>query len=660
MAAADDKMDAQPTAGAADPKKDTTSTASKDKATPAPPAPQVQLLTLLRQNLALIERAVTSLEPRFTARVLRTLPYIRKRLTIYPEVLATAIQEGLVSGEFACLAAWLANRWRKILNPRTFTDSPIGAKLSAHLPAAYVPPAPAPAAPAKAADEMEVDGKDSAAKKDGDKKEKKEDSAASAKPAKKEEKKPYEHPHQPIPEAAHELEAYLSLLTAIFLLDSNKLKESLALSRETYTNVAAANRRSLDLLGAKAIYYIGRAVELIKIKDDKSAGLLGERDFLLAQHRTASLRHDAETTATLINLLLRTYLVESNLYDQADKLVARAPFPRAQASNGQTARFDYYVGRIRAVQLNYTEAHSHLQQAIRRAPQPITTSAVKEAAGQQGQSYQSAAGFLQSAHKFFVVVELLMGDIPDRSYFRIDALKKALAPYLEIVQAVRVGDLSLFQSALSRHEKLFHQDKTYSLILRLRHNVIKTGIRMISLAYNRISLKDITHKLHLESEEDAEYIVAKAIRDGVIEAKLDHEKGWMESREKTDVYATNEPQEQFQQRINFCLQLHNDSVKVRGESLAESARLPIRGPQVLTPLATSFHRRCGIRSTTTRPSWPRRPMRGNASGSWPRRLPTPTWTSRTKTGSEPVRARLPLVHAQQRNSMLGEVGGHIR
>ncbi|KDN40963.1 hypothetical protein K437DRAFT_275585 [Tilletiaria anomala UBC 951] len=505
------------------------------EAAPTTP-PQVQLLVLLRQNLALIERSVTHMEPRFTARILRTLPYTRKRLTLYSNVLATAVKEGLQPG------------------------SPLATQLLSVLPEPYVPPPPTtPASKAADADAMAVDPDIKADKKDKDGKSDSKDKAEPKKKAEKE-KKPFEQPHQPIPEATQELEAYLSLLVTIYLLDSSKLPDSLALARSTFANIVAANRRSLDLLGAKVIYYIGRGVELLKLKDGKGEALAGERGFLLAQHRTASLRHEAETTATIINLLLRCYLVESNLYDQADKLVARAPFPRSQASNGQIARFDYYVGRIRAVQLNYTEAHSHLQQAIRRAPQPTTTTA-SAAAGAVSMPYQSAAGFLQSAHKFFVVVELLMGDIPDRSIFRIDALKKPLAPYLEIVQAVRVGDLNLFQSALSRHESLFHQDKTYSLILRLRHNVIKTGIRMISLAYSRISLQDITKKLHLESEEDAEYIVAKAIRDGVIEAKVEHEKGWMESREKMDVYATNEPQVQFQQRINFCLQLHNDSLK---------------------------------------------------------------------------------------------------
>jgi len=97
--------------------------------------------------------------------------------------------------------------------------------------------------------------------------------------------------------------------------------------------------------------------------------------------------------------------------------------------------------------------------------------------------------------------------------------------------------------------------------LRLHHNVIKTGIRMINLSYSRISLVDIAQKLQLDSPEDAEFIIAKAIKDGVIEATVDHEKGYMQSRENIDVYCTREPQAAFHQRISFCLNIHNQSVK---------------------------------------------------------------------------------------------------
>lgn len=62
---------------------------------------------------------------------------------------------------------------------------------------------------------------------------------------------------------------------------------------------------------------------------------------------------------------------------------------------------------------------------------------------------------------------------------------------------------------LKSYGVLFQKDHTYTLILRLRHNVIKTAVRSIGLSYSRISLVDITKKLMLESPEEAEFIIAK-------------------------------------------------------------------------------------------------------------------------------------------------------
>ncbi len=173
-----------------------------------------------------------------------------------------------------------------------------------------------------------------------------------------------------------------------------------------------------------------------------------------------------------------------------------------------------------------------------------------------------------------------MGDIPDRRLFRHVVLEKALTAYFDIIKgnsyisptrfcrftekrllAVRTGSLSQFQSTLAKHTAQFEEDSTYSLIVRLRQNVIKTGIRRLSLSYSRISLRDICVKLHLDSEEDAEYIVGKAIRDGVIEGRVVHEKGWMECGSQKNGYGP-EVSEVFGRRIAFCLDLHNQSVKV--------------------------------------------------------------------------------------------------
>ena len=63
---------------------------------------------------------------------------------------------------------------------------------------------------------------------------------------------------------------------------------------------------------------------------------------------------------------------------------------------------------------------------------------------------------------------------------------KCVTTYIHITYiAVRNGDLVQFNEVLERYGGQFQAEKTYSLIVRLRHNVIKTGIRMVSLSYSR-------------------------------------------------------------------------------------------------------------------------------------------------------------------------------
>merc|ERR1712146_769583 len=152
------------------------------------------------------------------------------------------------------------------------------------------------------------------------------------------------------------------------------------------------------------------------------------------------------------------------------------------------------------------------------------------------------------------------GEVPERATFNQKDFRVALVPYLALTQAVRAGNLLEFNSVLKTHTPVFKADKTFTLVIRLSHNVIKTGLRRINVSYSRISMIDICSKLHLDSPESAEFVCAKAIRDGVIDAVLDHENGWMQSNEVSNVYATDEPQRAFHKRISFCLDVHNEAV----------------------------------------------------------------------------------------------------
>ncbi|RHY59755.1 hypothetical protein DYB30_004230 [Aphanomyces astaci] len=332
-----------------------------------------------------------------------------------------------------------------------------------------------------------------------------------------------------------EVEIYLSLLVISKLFKAQLGRESQALTDAVRVRSAQFNRRSLDIFASRALTYYAYAHERF---GNNYAGI---RPVLLAAHRTACLRSDEIGQSTLLNLLLRNYLHE-NLYDQAFKLVSKTTFPEA-VSNNQFVRYLYYVGKIHAVQLDYTDSYTKLMQSIRKAPQ------------------NTAVGFRRTVHKLAIIVQLLMGEVPERSIFNQDEFQVALEPYLKLTNAVRLGNLEDFTTVLTHHAETFKTDKTYTLILRLRHNVIKTGLRKINTSYSKIRFTDICAKLALDTPQNAEFVVAKAIKDGVIDAVIDHKNGWMQSKETVDVYVTNEPQQAFHKRITFCLDVHNEAVK---------------------------------------------------------------------------------------------------
>ncbi|PSC71553.1 26S proteasome regulatory subunit [Micractinium conductrix] len=336
------------------------------------------------------------------------------------------------------------------------------------------------------------------------------------------------------PSGLPEVEAYCHLVTLMFLVDHKQWAAAQAVAGAAVERLSAHNRRTLDVLAARIYAYLSLAHE-------RSGSLAAIRSSLLGLHRTAVLRHDDVGAETLLNLLLRNYL-HYNLYDQAERLRAKAHRPEASRSMQQACRYLYYLGRIRAVQLEYSEAKDCLQQAARKAP-------------------SSAVGFRVAVAKWLVLVRLLLGEVPDRTELTAPDMAAQLAPYFAVAAAVRSGDLNAFSNVAATHAAVFRADRTQNLIVRLRHNVIRAGLRRISLAYSRISLADVAQRLGLASVQDTESIVAKAIRDGSIEGSINHEAGTLESARPVDVYATEEPASAFHARIAFCMDVHNEAIK---------------------------------------------------------------------------------------------------
>jgi 26S proteasome regulatory subunit N3 len=87
------------------------------------------------------------------------------------------------------------------------------------------------------------------------------------------------------------------------------------------------------------------------------------------------------------------------------------------------------LGKIRTIQLEYTDAKESLLQAARKAP-------------------TAARGFRIQCNKWAIIVRLLLGEIPERTVFMQKGMKAALTPYFELTN---VSSLSLKRNTALLH-----------------------------------------------------------------------------------------------------------------------------------------------------------------------------------------------------------------
>lgn len=351
--------------------------------------------------------------------------------------------------------------------------------------------------------------------------------------------------------ANREVESWLISLMTRILLKDNKATEAFDLSQKgiaiimNHLNTSAMKITAVSGASAASMYpllarlFRFRSLVAESLKDPAAAVAL--RQDMARAHNMACLRRDVDCQATLLNLMLRDLLNNSQV-EQAQKLLANSTFPDS-ASNNQLCRFLYHSGRIQALRLEYTSAYSNLSQCLRKAPT------------------NTGLGFRIAAQRLLVVVQLLMGEIPDRHVFFTKGMKAELSPYLAITQAVRQGDLGVFTKIVSEHTSRLQLDGTHTLISRLAQQVVKAGLRKLHISYSRLSLQDVADRLGLPSATSAEFVVAKAVRDGVLDATIHHEEAYVQSHDLVDVYATKEPAEAFHRRIAYCLTTHNDAVR---------------------------------------------------------------------------------------------------
>ncbi|KAK4794139.1 hypothetical protein SAY86_012133 [Trapa natans] len=335
-----------------------------------------------------------------------------------------------------------------------------------------------------------------------------------------------------------EVKVFCQLLMVMALLNEGKGKYEYAL-KVAFASVVLLQyqeRRTLDLMSTRLFFYFSYSAELVGKHGDA-------RILLMDMYDIAIGRGVVVWQEVILHLLVRSYLLD-NQFCQAEILLSQISKFQS-SSNRQICCYHFYLGKIQTVQLKYPAARAALQTALLRAP-------------------DVAHGFRIQCTKWFTLACLLLGEIPKRRIFYQKGMVNALRPYLQLANSVRISDLELLKTTTERFKDRFKADQTSNVIVRLQHSAIRAGLRSINLSYSRISLAEIAIKLKIKSPDpvvDMENILAKAIRNGVVHAKLDHSRGLIVSKESEDIYSSNDPQIAFSSRIAFCFGIHSKAVR---------------------------------------------------------------------------------------------------
>ena len=367
---------------------------------------------------------------------------------------------------------------------------------------------------------------------------------------------------------SNEIYGFIFLIILTKLIDYNKYQDALKGVKHLISFFKKNESLTINTLKAKTYFYLSLITEKLNQQDD----IINE---LQQAYRTACIEMDQISQVTLINCIIRYYLNNKNI-EMARSFISKTKYTE-NISTYEDARYLFYIGKIEAIQMNYSDSYAHLSSSFRKAPE------------------KTGQGFKNLVNKYLILVQLLMGEIPDiKSLMKSNRVVdyEEFKPYLLMLKIVRQGNLDEFKKGIKIYESNFKKDGTLNLVQRIRQVVIKAGLRKINLSYSRISIKDITEKLKLDSEKETEYIITKAIRDGVFLATINHEKGYVQSKEIKDIYSTFEPQRSYQSRILFLNNIFVESQKsMKYSSQQEQAKKEAKSTELeeADNLDTSFH-----------------------------------------------------------------------
>jgi 26S proteasome regulatory subunit N3 len=282
--------------------------------------------------------------------------------------------------------------------------------------------------------------------------------------------------------ACAELETFFHLLVVVRLLDDKRHEEASKSATELVAKVRSFVRPTLTPVAAKAFFYLSRAAELLGGEHYAAV-----RPILLNAHITAGLQHANEAQVEWGKLRSVVLSMTDFVFFTADDFESLAP--------QLFASFSVCSGRQAVVQIEPCDDHVERWKCQQ---QPDCSISSLSGANQGGaacvrHSFRVLGGITSQSsarngawvsschvrkkkkkrkiliffffscphsHKFLIIVQLLMGEIPERSLFAQTELAGALRPYFLLARAVRLGDLESYNKAVSTYSASFARDDT--------------------------------------------------------------------------------------------------------------------------------------------------------------------------------------------------------
>ncbi|KAH0485035.1 MAG: hypothetical protein KVP17_002424 [Porospora cf. gigantea B] len=280
-----------------------------------------------------------------------------------------------------------------------------------------------------------------------------------------------------------------------------------------------------DAIIARGILHFFRVLELLGCPE-----MAKQR--LMQAFQKGKLHSLPEVQASSANCILRLLLLTSS-YEEATQFALLASFPSDSTNVASFARYLLTIGEIQALRMEYDDAIQKIKLALRKT--------------------HNRGAFLRKAIRLLIVLELLTGGQPSRTLFEDGSLSE----YEALVLAVRVGDLQEFGKVVMLHEETFRRQGTLKLVLRLRHAVLRMGLKNIDKAYQKIPLTRVMQKLGLESVSEAEGVVCQGVADGIFNGTLNHETQILQCKSAANnVGAVGE----LTKRVQLVLQLHEEAL----------------------------------------------------------------------------------------------------